>query len=278
MTAALDNVARRLTALLNLANGAIGTPEGENARRKAAHYASKHAIDIDAFKPNEPTNTRPIGNHYKPGSRAQWRVALASAVSRYAGVSMVIHTGGEPSWTLVGVASDFATWRTLYERAADEIDAEGARYVRSLDTDATYRCRECYHKTTAEGVECPECFGGEMRKLATPSKRSEGDTFRKSAAQGFGARLASHKAEAEASANGRVTADLLKRAGNDATQSTAMVLVGRALAVKAEEKRLFPKLRTTRGAGMSGSSGARGAGFAFGRGMGVHKGSLGGGK
>lgn len=225
-------VERRLSALLNLARGAEGTPEGALAHGRAIAYAAKHAIDLALFKPDGNANTKPTSKVYRPVTSALWLADLGWAVAHYTGVRMV-RSG--PSWTLIGHQSDIETWTTLYERAAHEIDLEASRFVRSLD-------------------------GG-------VSKRSEGDTFRKAASRGFGERLARYRAESEASAIGKATADVA------ASSTTALVLVGREVAVSGLTKSLFPRLGKQR-ISVSGSSDAYSAGRRFGSGLGVHKASI----
>lgn len=305
MCAALpDNVSRRLSALLNLAAGAAGTPEGDNAQAKAEAYAAKHAVNLASYKPTDPDAAQaPKGTTYSPGTArgAQWREVLANLVCSFAGCSMVMHKGrGVVNvWTIIGAPSDVATWRALYERAAADIDAEAARYIATVGvvnqepyvcgaarTDVSGLSGWCrwQGQTAKVGYDaaagkvtkaCPQCGSPVARRVAPPvSRKSEGDTFRKGAAMGFGARLREHKAEAEASVNGRVTADALRSAGV-AEPQYALVLTGRTLAVKKEQDRLFPKLKKGAGVRMGGGRGAREAGYDYGRGLGVHKGEIG---
>lgn len=229
---------RRLKALLALARGSEG-PEGVNAQAKAEAYAAKHGLNVaDAAIDAGSVQDAVSGSTYVPGNSALWRASLGWKIAGYCGVSMVRH-GAQNRWTVIGSQADIALWTMFFERTVAQIDAEAARFVRDLPPWA--------------------------------SARTEGDTFRKSAARGFAARLAEHKAEsAEAATNQRATADVVPDG-----PTYAMVLVGRELAVKAGEQRMFPKLGTTT-IKSSGSGSTRTAGYAFGKGLGVHKAEVGG--
>jgi hypothetical protein len=232
----MDNRLRRLAALLALAQAARGTPEGTNAANKAASYANKYGLSCERAQAQAKASTvdAMVSERVNPANGALWRASLAWTVAHYAGVEMIRHSGRESWWTIVGRPVDIDLWRALYNRAENEIDAEAISYIRH-------------------------------NREPWASARSEGDTFRKAAAAGFGQRLATYKAECEA--RNPDPAPQLQRA------TGALVLVGRELAVKAKVKELFPRLGSI-SVTSSGSGGARAAGRRFGQNMGVHRGSL----
>jgi hypothetical protein len=218
----------RLAKLLALAGGSEG-PEAESALAVAEKLADRHGIDLETIDPLGPSDA-PQGVKVTPQNSALWRASLGWSVARYAGVSMVRHYKGR-QWTVVGRPQDVELWRALFTRAEREIDAESRRYVASLP-----RWR---------------------------SARSEGDTWRKGAASGFGERLAQWKKQSETAAQ-----------PTPEEKGTALVLVGRDALVKQKEAELFPNLSTI-SISAGGSSGAWGEGRKHGKGMGIHRGELG---
>lgn len=239
----MNAVTKKIAALLALAASAAGTPEGANAQSKAEALASKHGLDLAQIKPSGEVVDLPVEESITAENSALWRASLAWGIARYAGVELVRYTG-TARWSIIGRKSDIELWRGMFARAESEIDAEAKRFVAGLSGWA--------------------------------SARSEGDTFRKAAASGFRDRLAAYKAEAEASEQGRSTAAALAAAGRTETAgTTALVLASREGAVKAELARRHPRLKA-QAIHSGGSSAARGAGYAFGRSMGVHRANLGG--
>ena len=230
---------KKIAALLALAAGAAGTPEGANAAQKAEALAARHGLDLDSIQPSGEVVDLPVEEEMTAENSALWRASLAWGIARYAGVE-VVRFHGTAKWSIIGRRADIDLWRGLYLRAADEIDAEARRFVSDLPYWA--------------------------------SARSEGDTFRKGAASGFRDRLSQYKREAEASEQGRATASALVAAGR--TESTALVLASREGAVKAELARRHPRLSTVT-VKSGGSTSSRAAGYAFGSSMGVHRANLG---
>lgn len=232
-------ITKKISALLALAASAAGTPEGANAAQKAEALAARHGLDLGSIPPSGEVVDLPVEEEMTVENSAIWRASLAWGIARYAGVE-VVRFQGTAKWSIIGRRADIDLWRGLYMRAASEIDAEAKRFVADLPYWA--------------------------------SARSEGDTFRKGAAAGFRDRLITYKAEAEASEQGRSTAAALAAAGRTEA-STALVLASREGAVKAELARRHPRLVSVP-VKSGGSSGARRAGYAFGRSMGVHRGNL----
>jgi hypothetical protein len=225
-------ITRRIAALLALAASPAATDaERTNAHTRAADIAARFGLDIATIKPGGVVEDAPVNETFDVSNRAVWRASLGWQIARYTGVQMVRYTGTR-RWCLVGHKADLELFRALYARAEPEIDAEGTRYAKGRG-------------------------------------RSEGDTFRKGAAYGFGERLAQYKAEAEASEQGRVNVAALGPQGG----STALVLVSRTAAVEAKKRDLFPRLTSAKTA-LGGSREALREGTAFGRSMGVHRGSL----
>jgi hypothetical protein len=237
----IEKIKTRIARALALAADQAGTSEGCVAAMRAAEMAAKYGIDVATLTDAGRVSDEAIRTDYTPASSSLWRASLAWKVAEYAGIRM-IRLSGSGGFALIGRKADIATWKALYERAEADINTEGARYVRSLP--------------------------------AWASAKSEGDTFRKHAASGFGARLRDHAAAARASEQGRATEAALATAGR-APGGTALVMVGRALAVQAREQAEFPKLGTVK-IKTGGSSRAASDGYRFGRGMGVHRGNLGG--
>jgi len=232
---ASDKLMQRLRRCLALAASAAGTPEGDLARSRAEDIARKAGIDVRTIKLDDAPKGKAERTYYTPENSALWRASLAWAVAPFAGVTML----RDPKrWHVIGRPQDVETWRALYERAVREIDGEASRYVAAAEQGA--------------------------------SARTEGDTFRKGAAAGFRDRLAKHKAEAEASEQGRATAAVL---ASTSAPTAALVLVSRALEIQTLKETLYPKSRKVP-VKSSGTRAARSAGYAYGKSMGVHRGEV----
>lgn len=232
-----DSLMRKLSALLALAqNKGASQAEAASAMARAKAIAARYDVALETVPVGGIVNNAVINEHFHPGTTSMWRASLGWNIARYAGIQM-IRVGGKPvKFSLVGRQADIDLWRTLYARASDEIDSEGKRY------------------STGRG-------------------KSEGDTFRKGAASGFGARLADWKREAEASEQGKINRDALHQT-EEQEQSTALVLVGREIAVKNKVAQVHPKLKNV-AIERRGSRAAHEDGVRFGRSMGVHRGNLG---
>jgi hypothetical protein len=242
----LGKIRARITRCLALARSATG-PEAATATARAAAIAARYGIDLRSVAQdaaNAAPVDAPVRQSYAPTNSSLWRASLAWKVAAYAGIEMVRSRGRDHAFFLIGRPADIATWTALYERAEGEIDAEATRYVRAMEADGYW----------------------------SRSKRSDGDTFRKHAASGFGARLREQAAQAAQSTNGKVTSAALASAGVQ-DGGNALVLVSRALAVEAKKTAEFPTLRTIR-VKSSGSSSAARDGDRFGRSMGIHRGNL----
>jgi len=233
-------VERKIGNLLALARSAAGTPEGDNAQSKALALAARWNLDIKTISIGGEIKDGPQAWSVKPESNSMWRASLAWAISSYAGVKIIRQTGRNAGGTfsVIGRPQDYELWTGLFNRAQSEIDAEAKKFVASL----------------------PDWASG----------KTEGDTFRKSAAQGFAQRLAEYKREAEGSTNGKIAAEALGERGQNAY---ALVLVGRDAAIQRKVAELFPRLTTAK-INSRGSHAAASAGYAFGRSMGVHRGNL----
>jgi hypothetical protein len=226
-----DKLVERIRRCLALAESAGNDPEGILARARAESMAAKAGIDLGSIQ-IAPKDATAERWFYEPSSNALWRALLAMYVCQYVGMDVI---RSKDKLHLLGRKTAFDAFMALYVRAEAEIDAEARRYIAR--------------------------FGG---------GRSDADTFRKSAASGFGERLARHKSEAESSENGRVTASV---ATADAS-AFPLVMASRAMEVQSLKSRLYGELKTKTVASR-GSSHARGAGYAFGSRMGVHKAHIG---
>lgn len=221
---------KKIKKLLALAFGSEG-PEADNALAKAEAIAEKYGCDLESidFESAGKGVSVAEGVSYYPESSSLWRCSLAWAVARYSGVQMIRHHRGK-EWTIVGRPEDVSLWRSLFTRAEKEIDDEARRYCAALP---------CYM-----------------------SKKSEGDTFRKGAASGFGQRLREWKNQAKGHEH-----------ASPEEKGTALVLAGRDALVAGKVKELFPRLKSmnvnSRGSNASWSEGRR-----FGSNMGVHRGNL----
>ena len=268
---ASDKLMQRLRRCLALAASAAGTPEGDLAKTRAEEIARKAGVDLRSVKLDDAPKGKAERTYYTPENSALWRASLAWAVAPFAGVTML----RDPKrWHVLGRPQDVETWRALYERAVREIDGEASRYVAGLERPPAWGCGDCgwsgdepSRATSLPLNRCPEC---DMRATRLPqtSVRTEGDTFRKAAASGFRDRLAKHKAEAEASEQGRATAAVLV-----GTPTAALVLVSRVLEVQTLKETLYPKSRKVP-VKSSGTRAARSAGYAYGSSMGVHRGEV----
>lgn len=219
-----SKIIERVRRCLALARSAAGTPEGDVAMCRAVSIAQQAGIDIASIEVDPIVGAE--RSFYTPSSISMWKALLAWEVAKYAGIEML---RDKEKWHLIGRPQDIQTWRGFYLRAEREIDEEAKRFI------------------AARG-------GG----------KSEGDTFRKAAASGFGDRLARYKKECAP----EVSNNIPPGGGN------MLVMTGRALEVKSLKEKLYP---TTRQVSVSskGSSGARAAGYSFGNNMGVHKAFIG---
>ena len=147
----IESIKRKIAGLKALGQG--DGHEALSAMRKAHELADRHGINIDEIERCNPADA-PVARTHTARNSALWRVSLGWCVARYAGVEMVRFVS---RWTVIGRPSDIDLWVALYTRAEMEIETESAAYVASLPDWA--------------------------------SKRSEGDTWRKGAAAGFGQRL-----------------------------------------------------------------------------------------
>ncbi len=236
----MPSAKRTIRNLLKLAGeGNPNKNEREAAKIKAFALAAKHGIDISTISGERLISDDPIRMEYLMDSIAKWRPILANEIAKYAGVRVITHggRGANQTITVIGRKGDLNLWKILFDRSQPEIDAAGKNWVAS----------------------------------GHPGK-SEGDTFRKNAAWGFGARLAEYAKECSKSENGRINAILL----GERKECFALVMVGRDLAVKRETERIFPTLVAGPAVRLTGSSDARTSGYAFGKGMGVHKANIGG--
>jgi hypothetical protein len=218
-----SKVVERIRRCLALARSAEGTPEGDVAMERAMAIARAAGVDIASIEVNPIVGAQ--RSFYTPTSISMWKALLAWEVAKYAGIEML---RDKEKWHLIGRPQDVDTWRGFYHRAEREIDEEAKKYI------ATYG-------------------GG----------KSEGDTFRKSAASGFGERLARYKKECAPEVS-----TYIPPAGG-----TMLVMTGRALEVRSLKEKLYPNTRTV-SVGSKGSNSARAAGYQFGNSMGVHRGNL----
>ena len=216
-------IIERIRRCLALARSAAGTPEGDVAMDRAMSIARNAGVDIASIEVDPIIGAQ--RSFYTPSSISMWKALLAWEVAKYAGIEML---RDKEKWHLIGRPQDVDTWRGFYLRAEREIDEEAKKYI------ATYG-------------------GG----------KSEGDTFRKSAASGFGERLARYKKETS-----QEVSNYVPPAGG-----TMLVMTGRALEVRSLKEKLYPNTRTVSVAS-KGSSSARAAGYSFGNNMGVHRGNL----
>ena len=223
----MSKIVDRIRRCLALANSAAGTPEGDLAMDRAVSMAKNAGLDISSISLEIVSGAERF--FFEPTANSMWRALLANEICKYVGMEML---RDKNRFHLIGRKEDMDSWRSFYLRAEKEIDEEGKRFI------------------AVNG-------GG----------KSDGDTFRKGAASGFGDRLAKYKKESEQSANGRVNAGL----SND--NNFALVMVGRELEVTSLKHRLYPNTKTY-SVSSRGSSHARSAGYQFGSGMGVHKGSI----
>lgn len=221
-------IMERIRRCLALARSAGGTPEGDLAMERAHSMATKAGIDISSIDLS--VNVGAQRFFYEPAANSMWRAMLANVICKYVGMEML---RDKDKFHLIGRPTDLETWKGFYTRAEKEIDEEAKRFI------------------SRNG-------GG----------KSDSDTFRKSAASGFGERLAQAKKEAEGSIQGKATAAAL---GN--VNENALVMVGRALEVISLKNRLYPQTRSS-SITSRGSGGAREAGYQFGKNMGVHRGNI----
>lgn len=165
-----------------------------------------------------------------PVNATMWRFSLAHGVAKYTHCQVVRVRGEQRYLSVVGAAPDVARWLALYERAEEEIHREGSVF-------------------------------------AVQHGRSKADTWRKGAAQGFGARLAELAAAAAVSATGQAVPA--------ASSDHALVLVGRMAAAERAMNDLFSgrKVRETSPT-FGGGRDAYYSGFRHGNGMGAHLGHL----
>ncbi len=223
----MSKIVDRIRRCLALAASAAGTPEGDVAMERAVSMAAKEGLDISSISLE--VNTSAERFFFEPTANSMWRALLANEICKYVGMEML---RDKNRFHLIGRKSDMDSWRAFYSRAEREIDEEAKRYI------------------SRHG-------GG----------KSDGDTFRKGAASGFGDRLAKYKREAEASDNGKVAVKIAS------DESFALVMIGRELEVTSLKHRLYPNTKTY-SVHSKGSSHARSAGYSFGASMGVHKGSI----
>ena len=223
-----SKIIQRIRRCLSLAQSAKGTPEGDLAASRAISMATKAGVDIHSIQLSPSTAAERF--FFEPSANSLWRAALGNAICKYVGMEML---RDKERFHLIGRKTDMETWKAFYVRAESEIDAEAKRWIAS--------------------------FGG---------GKSDGDTFRKSAAYGFGERLARHKMEAEGSVNGKIAASMIHTSSEN-----ALVMVGRSLEVKSLKDKLYPRTKSYTTTS-NGSHSSRSAGYAFGASMGVHKGSL----
>ena len=148
----------RIRRCLALATSAEGTPEGDVARERAIAMAARYGIDISSIDVQPVVGAERF--FFEPAANSMWRALLANEICKYVGMEML---RDKNKFHLIGRKSDMDSWRAFYSRAEREIDEEAKRYI------------------SRHG-------GG----------KSDGDTFRKGAASGFGDRLAKYKREAEA--------------------------------------------------------------------------------
>lgn len=239
----LEKIQRRIARALAIARGGANKFESESALKRAQEIAAKYDIDLASFEAKTAKEESAKGDairvDYTPKSSALWRASLGWAITAYAGISMV--RSGK-NFALIGRQVDIDLWRTLYERAETEIDTEAAKYIASR----------------------PHLSSGE--------KKSMSDTFRKGAASGFYERLERYKAQAANSEQGKANAAVMATTSTGPT--TALVMVGRELSVKAAEKRHFPKLSNMVVTVAAQSRSGYYDGHKFGKGLGVQRGNL----
>ena len=224
----MSKIVDRIRRCLALANSAVGTPEGDLAMDRAVSMAKNAGLDISSISLEIKSCAERF--FFEPAANSMWRALLANEICKYVGMEML---RDKNRFHLIGRKEDMETWRAFYIRAEREIDEEAKRYI------------------SRHG-------GG----------KSDGDSFRKSASNGFGVRLARHKQEAESSVQGKSSAAALGEG-----ESFALVMTGRALEVSTLKNRLYPRVKTS-SISSNGSSHARSAGYQFGSNMGVHKGSI----
>ena len=225
-----DKAKRKISALLALSkNSGAAQPESESALALAKEIAARHGLSIDEIKPGGEVFSNAVQIIFQAKNRSLWMFSLACRIGEYTGVE-IIKFQGKPTWSIIGRESDISIWKMLYERSSVEIENEGLAYSRGKG-------------------------------------KSDGDTFRKAAATGFGERLAKYKQEAESSEQGKISRSVL------AEGSFALVLIGREIEVARKVKQFHPNLKNlsvvSRGSGSAWKDGHR-----FGSGLGVHKANL----
>lgn len=227
----LDKVKVRISKLLNL----TGRDEVESKmfKAKAFKLAAEHGLDIQTIKACTEVKDDPISVHVEIPSVSIWRSMLAGAICRFTGCE-VLRFQGKLYLEVFGRPADIETFRVIFFRAMGEIEREATRFV-----------------------------------IRQGGGKSEGDTFRKSAAQGFRERLELHRKESMDSKEGKITEALIGNAG------TSLVLASRAKDALVIRDRLYPKTKMVSTA-LNGSANARNSGYAFGKGLGVHRGNIGG--
>lgn len=222
-----DKMLERIRRCLSLATSAAGTPEGDLAYIRANEMAAKAGLDISSISLD---NKSGVAERFffEPAANTMWRALLANAICKYVGMEML---RDKNRFHLIGRKEDMELWKSFYNRAEREIDEEGKRYI--------------------------SIYGG---------GKSDGDTFRKSAASGFGERLARYKKESEESNVGKCNPVMNE-------ESFALVMVGRDLEVRSLKEKLYPNTKTY-SISSNGTGHARTAGYEYGKGMGVHRGNI----
>lgn len=222
-----SKIIERIRRCLALHLSAGDTPEGRTAYERAVSISQKAGIDLSTVKIT--TEVKAERFFYEPSANSMWRSILANSICQYVGMEML---RDKNKFHLIGRSTDLENWKAFYTRAEYEIEEEGKRWVKKNG-------------------------GG----------KSDGDTFRKGAALGFGDRLDRHKKESEGSKNGMIAASIQKEG------DYPLVMVSRGLEVTSLKDRLYPKTKSV-SIQSRGSLGSRDAGYSFGQGMGVHKGLI----
>ena len=227
----LEKAKIKIAKLLNM-TGRDET-EAKSFKAKAFKIAAEHGLDIQTIKPQTEVKDDPVSLVMEIPSISLWRSMLASGICRFTGCE-VLRFKGEAQLEIFGRPADIETFKAIFFRAMGEIERESQRFM-----------------------------------IRNGGGKKEGDTFRKSAANGFRERLEIHRKESANSKEGKITEGIIGNTG------TSLVLASRAKDALILRDRLHPKLRSV-STSLNGSANARASGYAFGKGMGVHRGTLGG--
>jgi hypothetical protein len=227
----IEKLKLKIAKLLNM----TGRDEIESLafKSKAFKLASENGLDIQTIKACTEVKDDPISLKMDIPSVSLWRSMLAGGISSFTGCS-VLRFRGTACLEVFGRPSDIETFKILFFRAMGEIERESQRFM-----------------------------------IRNGGGKSEGDTFRKSAANGFRERLETHRKESMESKEGKITESLIGSGG------TSLVLASRAKDALILRDRMYPCIKTQM-TSTKGSSNARQSGYAFGKGLGVHRGNIGG--